>query len=492
MTAQAESRIIETQIRADALEVSTCKINVLPHYLPLKSRSQFLTVPIDEETLPSASHNLSTIPLAQLKMADRQVLIIDNGASTIKCGLSTSDSPYVIPNCKMKVKAERQRQYIGDQIEDCKDCSGLYYILPHQRGFVINWDVQREIWEYVMRSKFKSINPKETDLIFTEPYFDFKSVQNNIDEVLFEEYGFKSVFRTNTGYLSSINHKSKNSKVDNSTDLQTTDDTFPLACLVVDSGFSFTHVAPYVFHDKKQFIKIKKAVRRVDVGGKLLTNNLKDIISYRQMNVMDETFVINQCKEDVCFVAKNFEESLRECERNKRNKIVKDYVLPDFTNVKRGFVREPDWRADRLHPNPDDPQFVRLGNERFQVPEIIFNPSDIGINQVGLTEAIIDSIESAPKKLHPLLYSNIVLTGGNANIPGFRERLIQGIRSYCPDHYDVNISLPDNPITYAWHGGKLLHELYGDLLVDDLVVTKKEYDESGENKRQICVDKFDV
>lgn len=424
-------------------------------------------------------------------MSDRQVLIIDNGAATIKCGLASAEKPHIIPNCKMKVKAERQRQYIGDQIEDCKDCSGLYYILPHQKGFVINWDVQREIWEYIMRSKFKGLETKDVDLILTEPYFNFKSVQNNTDEVLFEEYGYHSVFRTNTGYLSSINHKSKNSKIDNSTDLPTSDDTFPLACLVVDSGFSFTHVAPYVFSEKKQYIKLKDGIRRIDVGGKLLTNHLKDIISYRQMNVMDETYVINQCKEDVCFIAPNFMESLKECERTRKNKIVKDYVLPDFTNVKRGYVREPDWRADRLNPKPDEPQFVRLANERFQVPEILLNPSDIGINEIGLIECIVDSINSVPKRLHALLYSNIVLVGGNINIPGLRERLVNGIRSYCPVYYQVNVFLPDDPITYAWAGGKVFSQSHHETL-EKLSITKKEYDESGENKRQICVDKFDT
>jgi actin-related protein 6 len=420
-----------------------------------------------------------------------QVLIIDNGAATIKCGLVSCDLPQVIPNCKMKVKAERQRQYIGDQIEDCKDCSGLYYIFPHQKGFVINWDTQREIWDYVINYKFKHINPKETDLIITEPYFNFKAIQHNTDEVLFEEYGFKSVLRTNTGLLSCINYKSGNTKVDETTDLPTSDETFPLACLVVDSGFSFTHVAPYVYSEKHGYLKLKQGVRRLDVGGKLLTNHLKDIISYRQINVMDETFVINQCKEDVCFVSLNFDEQLRKCGNNKRSKVVRDYILPDFTNVKRGYAREPNWRANNLNPGPDDPQFVRLANERFQVPELLFHPSDIGLNQVGIVETIVDSINSLPTKLQPLLYSNIVLTGGNINIPGFKSRLTRDIRAYCPDLYDVKVYLPDNPTTYPWFGGKALGSKYKDLL-EKLSVTKKEYDESGDNKRQICVDKFDT
>lgn len=42
----------------------------------------------------------------------------------------------------MKAKSERRRPFIGDQIEECRDASGLFYILCYQRGYLVNWDVQ--------------------------------------------------------------------------------------------------------------------------------------------------------------------------------------------------------------------------------------------------------------------------------------------------------------------------------------------------------------
>lgn len=33
----------------------------------------------------------------------------------------------------MKAKSERRRPFIGDQLEECRDVSGLYYILPVQK-----------------------------------------------------------------------------------------------------------------------------------------------------------------------------------------------------------------------------------------------------------------------------------------------------------------------------------------------------------------------
>lgn len=42
-------------------------------------------------------------------------------------------------------------------------------------------------------------------------------------------------------------------------------------------------------------------------------------------------------------------------------------------------------------------QILRLTNERFAVPEILFNPSDIGIQEMGIPEAIVYSIQNLPE-----------------------------------------------------------------------------------------------
>lgn len=41
-------------------------------------------------------------------------------------------------------------------------------------------------------------------------------------------------------------------------------------------------------------------------------------------------------------------------------------------------------------------QILRLANERFAVPEMLFHPSDIGIQEMGIPEAIVHSIQSLP------------------------------------------------------------------------------------------------
>lgn len=94
----------------------------------------------------------------------------------------------------MKVKSERKRFFIGSQIEDCRDLSGLYYLLPSERGYITKWTVQKPVWDYLF-SNLCSIEDKQ--VILTQPLFNFKAIQEITDEIFFEEYEVKSLFRTN-------------------------------------------------------------------------------------------------------------------------------------------------------------------------------------------------------------------------------------------------------------------------------------------------------
>ena len=52
---------------------------------------------------------------------------------------------------------------------------------------------------------------------------------------------------------------------------------------------------------------------RIDVGGKLLTNHLKEVVSFRQWNMMDETHIMNEVKEACCYVSEDFATDLETC-----------------------------------------------------------------------------------------------------------------------------------------------------------------------------------
>ena len=211
----------------------------------------------------------------------------------------------------------------------------------------------------------------------------------------------------------------------------------PAECLlVIDSGFSHTTTTPLLFGKP-----IQQAVRRLEVGGKLLTNDLKHLVSVRHYNMTDETYLMNEIKEAVCFVSSDFKRDLdrtwkgssakQKAPREGEEDVVIDYVLPDYNDRKAGNIRAHDpSRSAKLRKlgavggvAEISEEYMTLGNERFTAPELLFNPMDIGLRQLGIPEMVMQSMSAVPTGLWPAMLANILVIGGNARMQGFMARL---------------------------------------------------------------------
>jgi actin-related protein 6 len=90
-----------------------------------------------------------------------------------------------------------------------------------------------------------------------------------------------------------------------------------------------------------------------------------------------------------------------------------------------------------------------LNNERISVPEVLFHPSDIGLNQAGISESVVQSVESLESPIEKsVMYDTILLVGGNSlfkNCLSFlflkidKQRMEDEIRSLVPDKYNVTV-----------------------------------------------------
>lgn len=262
------------------------------------------------------------------------------------------------------------------------------------------FQLQKTVWDYTFSKNCAAVDFTQPTII-TEPQFNFTSIQEAMTEIFFEEFECETLLRTTSADLAYEHYAS--------TPRSTHKLQSPHCAIVIDMGYSFTHITPFVKGER-----VKQAIRRIDIGGKVLTNHLKEIISYRQLNVMDESYVINQVKEDSCYVSQNFYADMANAkDKHPKNKIVREYVLPDFTTIKRGYLREP--VAGKA---ADDLQILRLTNERFTIPELLFHPSDVGIRQMGLAEAIFEASKAWPEIALGHLLPNIVCVGGCAMFPG--------------------------------------------------------------------------
>ncbi|KAH9980073.1 actin family [Lactifluus volemus] len=396
-------------------------------------------------------------------MKRARVIVLDNGASTIKVGVTTSPKDVrIITNAIVRSKVDKIT-YFGHEFDACKDFSSLHFRLPFERGYLVDWDAQKAIWDGIFSDHVLNIDTAETSLLITEPYFNLPNIQEVYDQFVFEEYEFQSYLCTSPAAL--IPH----GQLFSAPGLPK-----PECMLVVDAGFSFTHIVPIMGG-----VVLWSAVKRIDVGGKLLTNHLKELVSFRQWNMMEETYIMNDVKEKCCYVSTQFVADLEACRIDKsRNSIVQEYVLPDFSRNRHGYIRQ----RDNLPIEGE--QILYMGNERFSIPEVMFCPEHIGLHQAGLGEAIVQSINLLPEDLQGMFWANIGLIGGSTNFPGFASRLMAELRPCAPMDCEIKIYESENAITEAYHSAMALAKTSA---LTNLSVTRAEYLEGGSN---YCRKKF--
>ncbi|GME70256.1 unnamed protein product [Ambrosiozyma monospora] len=255
--------------------------------------------------------------------------------------------------------------------------------------------------------------------------------------------------------------------------------------LVIDSGFDSTWVIPVIYG-----LPYWKAVKRMPIGGRILNGYLRELISFRHYNVTDETLLVNKIKETSCYVTTDFNESLAKIEalrkkpsRKKQRVLSKDpintpnnhdkkskdedsstvrvkdprypqtsddlvlnYVLPSTfstaatissssssssttTSIDLGHTLTTAQLQTTPHAKLQNLQIIQLQDERFTVPELIFQPELAGLHKAGLIQTVQESLKLCPELIRPLLLANVVTIGGGFNLPGFKERLVSELKA---------------------------------------------------------------
>jgi len=421
-----------------------------------------------------------------------RTLIIDNGGSTIKAGFSSPEtpsssfSPQTIPNCLAR---DRERKvYIGSQLDKCKDFGEIVFRRPVEKGYIVNWEAQKEIWENEFFDEKAQLycDPKETGLILTEAPNALPALQTACDQMVFEEFGFARYLRCSGPMLNAYHDIPA---VFKGTTREANATVEPAEIMmVVDSGYSHTTITP-LLNGKP----LQSAIRRLDVGGKFMTNYLTRLLSVREYDMRNDTYLVNEIKEATSYLSRDFRGDMEKTWKGPRGDrreifatgggIAKDYVLPDYHERSKGFVRDHDPAAAaklklaaRKAGEPTE-DFLTLRNERFAVPELLFNPSDVGIRQSGIAQLIMDSLSVLPVGLWPGMLTNIVCVGGNTNIIDFVHRLQTELRALAPAECIVRVARVDDPIAATWKGGAELAR--NEDVLRALSVTKQEYEEHG-------------
>lgn len=359
-------------------------------------------------------------------------IVIDTGSGVIKAGFSGDATPTAIcasvigrPRHRGVMVGMNEREYfVGEKLNLMRGVLSLDY--PIENGIINNWSDMEKVWHHTMYDLLR-IAPEEHPVLLTEAPMNPKRNREKIIEMMFEKFKVPSTYISIQAILS----------------LYASGRT---TGLVLDSGDGVTHAVP-VFEG----YCVPKAIVRLDLAGRNLTNHLKDTLSERgyQFRTTAEREIVRDIKEQLCYVAEDYETEL--IKSKKDSSLEKSYILPDGNKVV-------------------------IGSERFRVPEGLFQPSLIGMEVSGIQDVVYDCVNKCDIDIRKTLFENVVLSGGTTMLPGIDTRLQSDLKSMVPELVVPNVSAPPERKYSVWIGGSILSSLPS---FEDMWITNAEYEEYG-------------
>ena len=283
---------------------------------------------------------------------EEPVVVFDNGSGYLKAGLSNEEIPKITmpaligrPMLRFKEKLEDKvlkEIMIGDEVIPFRPLLELSY--PMKEGIIVNEDDMATLWDYCIKQKLEvkgDLNDKK--ILLTEAPFNPIENKLKMAKIVFEQLGF-GFFNIETQAKLTLYCEA----------LQTG--------IILDSGDGVTHCIP-IFED---FI-LPQNIKRLDIAGRHITEYLIKLLQMKgyAFNSSADFELVREIKEKYCFVS---------CD------IDSDRKLDAETTYYNSIHKLPDGRK------------IRISNEKFEAPEILFNPNLIKNESPGVHEMLFDSI----------------------------------------------------------------------------------------------------
>lgn len=275
----------------------------------------------------SASSAAAVARSAFLSCLSGRSLVVDLGGSTLKVGWAGQTRPTrLLPNCAVKHKRDT-KWMVGDQITGgggegdllasvagsvgpssgvgasssggvakIMDYSGLYVRRPMERGFVVNWELEHQVFARAFHRSvldpYQALTPsaaqtlvEDSSLLITLPPCCPPALAKDLDEAMLEKWAVKRYRRlagaalAHRGALEEQYPTTTAAPPAHTSSLQSPvvapasatgatagkEALHRLCSLVVDSGYSFTHVMP-VYQGSIIKSAVKRSVELVFVG----------------------------------------------------------------------------------------------------------------------------------------------------------------------------------------------------------------------------------
>ncbi|XP_077106189.1 actin-related protein T2 [Ranitomeya variabilis] len=359
---------------------------------------------------------------------DFPAVIFDNGSGLCKAGISGEAIPRSVitsvvgrPRVRSPLTGIDQKIcYIGEDAQARRGILALTY--PVERGIITSWDDMEKIWSYVYNHEL-GLSASDQPVFLTETPLSPIANRKKMAEIMFEGFNVPGIHVASQAALPLYSSGATTG-------------------MFVNSGHGVTHMVPIY-----EGCIITNTVVRLNLAGWDITDFLVKLLLEVGHSFVSsaEQEIARDIKEHLCYIQLNGNPP---CGTTGGSKI---YHLPDGNTIS-------------------------LDSQLYRAPEILFQPSIIGIEATGLHEMIYTTIMKCPIDVRRDLFSNIVLSGGTTMIPGFNHRIFEEILPMVPNGVKVNVVLQENGQFAVWMGASVLSSLQ---TFRELWVTKCEYMDIG-------------
>ncbi|RUS22056.1 actin family [Endogone sp. FLAS-F59071] len=366
---------------------------------------------------------------------------------------------------------KRKKYYIGDgEVNVWRP--HMEVVNPLKDGLVEDWDAIEHIWNYAFHTRLR-VDPTEHPLLCTEPAWNLRENREKMVELAFEKYGFPAFYLAKDAVMTAFA-------------------AGRATALVLDSGGGTTSAVPvydgYV---------LKKGILRQPLGGDFISEQIIEQFQ-RDFNItVTPQYLV--AKKNFVDVGQLPDVKLRDrpgttesYHHYQQMRVIQEYK-ESVCQVSEMYYDEAAVavRPQKPFEFPDGYNY-NFGAERYRVPEIMFQPQQFMVkpevpspsyppqldNAMGVQHLIFNSVVSCDIDLRPLLFNNVVVTGGNTLWQGFTERLNFDLLQLAPGS-KMKIHAAGNQTERkcsSWLGGSILSSLG---TFHQLWVSKKEYEEIG-------------
>ncbi|EFA84276.1 actin-like protein 6A [Heterostelium album PN500] len=410
---------------------------------------------------------------------DVSAVVLDVGTSYSKGGYAGEDSPKAIFPTDVGVTytsgkdgmVGSREQGIGEDQDMDQDVKKTYYIgtnsitykRPHmeiqnplQDGLIKDWEAMEKIWNHAFRERL-NINPNEHPILLAEPSFNTRQIREKVAELMFEKFHTPALFISKNAVLTSFASCKASS-------------------LVLDSGGGMTSIVPV--HDG---YAIKNAIIKSNLAGNKLSSEYYRVLSQKNIRINPHNLIkkteIKHPEYNVSVIeSPELTESYR---RYVSLETIRDLKESSF-RVSNGAVGDDINIATVPYELPDG-NLLEVGSDRFQIPELMFNPTSLNDetnNYLPLPKMIYDSVEKCDTDIRKELIANLLLSGGNTLFQGFSDRLYMELGDLSQAFGKVKFVVPSaNERKYSvWIGGSILGSLG---TFQQMWMSKSEWEEFG-------------